>query len=78
MWAMRKVEVIPDVVGAIPKGLNKSLQNISIRVRPGHVQKAALLELQEYYEESLRYERWPDYCDPWLLAVTRSKGIFSV
>ena len=43
MWAMRKVEVIPDVVGAIPKGLNKSLQNISIRVRPGHVQKAALL-----------------------------------
>ena len=43
MWAMRKVEVIPDVVGAIPKGLNKSLQNIGIRVRPGHVQKAALL-----------------------------------
>ena len=26
-----------------PKGLNKSLQNIGIRVRPGHVQKAALL-----------------------------------
>ena len=40
---VRKVEVIPDVVGAIPKGLNKSLQNIGIRVRPGHVQKAALL-----------------------------------
>ena len=35
--------VIPDVVGAIPKGLNKSLQNIGIRVRPGHVQKDALL-----------------------------------
>ena len=43
MWAMRKVEVIPDVVGAIPKGLNKSPQNIGIRVRPEHVQKAALL-----------------------------------
>ena len=43
MWAMRKVEVIPDVVGAIPKDLNKSLQNIGIRARPGHVQKAALL-----------------------------------
>ena len=43
MWAMRKVEVITDVVGAIPKGLNKSLQNIGIRARPGHVQKAALL-----------------------------------
>ena len=37
MWAMRKVEVIPDVVGAIPKGMNYSLQNIGIRVRPGHV-----------------------------------------
>ena len=43
MWAMQKVEVIPDVVGAILKGLNKSLQNIGIRVRTGHVQKAALL-----------------------------------
>ena len=46
MWAMRKVEVIPVVVGAlgaIPKGLNKSLQNIGIRVRPEHVQKTALL-----------------------------------
>ena len=42
MWAMRKEEVIPDVVGAIPKGLNKSLQDLGIRVRPGHVQKAAL------------------------------------
>ena len=40
---MRKVKVIPDVVGAIPKGLNKSFQNIGIRVRPGHVQKAALV-----------------------------------
>ena len=43
---MRKVEVIPVVVGAlgaIPKGLNKSLQNIGIRVRPEHVQKTALL-----------------------------------
>ena len=40
MWAMRKVEVIPVVVealGAITKGLNKSLQNIGIRVRPEHV-----------------------------------------
>ena len=46
MWAMRKVEVIPVVVGAlgaIPKGLNKSLQNVGIRVRPEHVQKTALL-----------------------------------
>ena len=45
MWAMRKVEVIPVVVGAlgaIPKGLNKSLQNIVIRVGPEHVQKTAL------------------------------------
>ena len=31
MWAMRKVEVMPDVVGAIPKGLNKSLQNIGYK-----------------------------------------------
>ena len=46
MWAMRKVEVILVVVaalGAIPKGLNKSLQNIGIRVRPGHVKENALL-----------------------------------
>ena len=46
MWAMRKVGVILVVVGAldaIPNGLNKSLQNISIRVRPDHVQKTALL-----------------------------------
>ena len=45
MWAMRKVEVIPVVVGAlgaIPKGLNKSLPNIGIRA-PEHVQKTALL-----------------------------------
>ena len=43
---MRKVEVIPVVVGAlgaVSKGLNKSLQNIGIRVRPGQVQKTALL-----------------------------------
>ena len=46
MWAMRKLEVIMVVVAAlraIPKGLSKSLQNIGIRVRPGHVQKTALL-----------------------------------
>ena len=45
-WAMRKVEVIPLVVGAlgaIPKGLNKSLQNIAIRIRPGHLQKTSLV-----------------------------------
>ena len=43
---MRKVEVTPVVVGALgefPKGLNKSLQNIGIRVRPEQVQKTALL-----------------------------------
>ena len=43
---MQKVEVIPVVVGAlgaVSKGLNKSLQNIGIRVRPGQVQKTALL-----------------------------------
>jgi len=64
MWAMRKVEVhhIPVAVGAlgvIPKGLSKSLQNISIRVRPGHVQTTGFryYELQEYYEEFLRFER---------------------
>ena len=39
MWAMWKV----GALGAIPKGLNKSLQNIGIRVRPEHVQKTALL-----------------------------------
>ena len=36
MWAIRKVEVIPAVVGslgAIPKCLNNSLQNIGVRVR---------------------------------------------
>ena len=46
MRAMRKVEVILVAVGAlgaIPKGLNKSLQNIGIRARPEHVQKTALL-----------------------------------
>ena len=48
MWAMGQVKVhhIPVAVGAlgvIPKGLNKSLQNISIRVRPGHVQTTAFL-----------------------------------
>ena len=46
MWAMRKVQAIPVVVGAlgaIPKGLNKSLQNIGIIVRTGHVLKTALL-----------------------------------
>ena len=39
-----KMEVIPVVVGAlgaITEGLNKSLQNIGIRVRSGHVQKTA-------------------------------------
>ena len=43
---MRKVEVVPVVVGTlgeVSKGLNKSLQNIVIRVRPGQVQKTALL-----------------------------------
>ena len=25
-----------------------------------------------------RFERWLNPCDPWLLAVTRSKGIFPV
>ena len=42
--AMRKVQAIPVVVGAlraIPKGLNKLLQNIGVMVRLGHVQKAA-------------------------------------
>ena len=48
MWAMRKVEVqhIPVAVGAlgvIPKGLRKSLQDISKRVRPGHVQTPTAL-----------------------------------
>ena len=46
MSAMPKVEVIPVVVGAlgaIHKGLNKSLQNIGISVRSGNVQKTALL-----------------------------------
>ena len=41
------MEVIPVVVGTlgvVSKGLNKSLQNIGIRVRPGQVQKTALLE----------------------------------
>lgn len=55
MWAMRKVQAIPVVVGALgviqAKGLNKSLQNIDIIVRTGHVQKTALLrELQEYHK----------------------------
>ena len=43
---MRKAEVVPVVVGTlgvVSKGLNKSLQNIGIRVRPGQVQKTALL-----------------------------------
>ena len=64
MWAMRKVKVhnIPVAVGAlgvIPQCLNKSLQNISKRVRPGHVQTTAFryYELQEYNEEFLRFER---------------------
>ena len=64
MWAMRKVEVhhIPVAVGGlgvIPQGLNKSLQNISKRVRPGQVQTTAFryYELQEYNEEFLRVER---------------------
>ena len=48
MWAMGQVKVhhIPVAVGAlgvIPKGLSKSLQNISIRVRPGHAQATAFL-----------------------------------
>lgn len=46
MWAMRKVQAIPVVVGAlgaIIKGLNKSLQNIGIIIRTGHVLKTALL-----------------------------------
>ena len=45
-WATRKVEVITVVVGAlgaVPKGLNKSLQNIGLMVTRGHVQNTALL-----------------------------------
>ena len=64
MWAMRKVEVhhIPVAVrglGVIPQGLNKSLQNISKRVRSGQVQTTAFryYELQEYNEEFLRVKR---------------------
>ena len=67
MWAMPKVEVRPVAVGAlgaIPNGLNKSLQNIGISVRSGHVQKTALLELKGYCEEFLRFERCPEPCEP--------------
>ena len=46
MWAMRKVQAILVVVGAlgaIPKGLNKLRQNIGVMIRPGHVQKTTSL-----------------------------------
>ena len=54
---MQKVEVIPVVVGAlgaIPKGLNKSLRDIGIRVRPEHVQKTALLGTARILRRDLR------------------------
>ena len=61
---MRKVEVHHITVavgdlGVITKGLNKSLQNISKRVRSGQVQTTAFpyYELQECNEEFLRFER---------------------
>lgn len=71
MWAKRKVEVIPVVVGglrAIPRGLKKSLENIHcIRVIEKNTCRIPhYYELQEYCGEFLRFERWPDPCDPWL------------
>ena len=49
--AMRKVEVILVVLGALQFGgnLNRSRQHIGRRIRPGHVQrKRHYLELQEW------------------------------
>ena len=40
-----------------------------VRVRPGHVQKTALLGTAKIPRKVLWFERWPDPNDPWLLAV---------
>jgi len=37
------IPVVVGTLGVVSKGLNKSLQNIGIRVRPGQVQNTALL-----------------------------------
>ena len=37
------IPLVVGALGAIPKGLNKSLQNIAIRIRPGHLQKTSLV-----------------------------------
>ena len=39
---MIPVVVVLVALGAIPEGLNKSLQNVGIRLRPGDLPKIAL------------------------------------
>ena len=46
IWSMRKVEVIPVVVGAlgaIPKNLDKWIEKIGTKIKVEHIQKTATL-----------------------------------
>ena len=46
MWGMKKVTVIPVVIGAlgaVSKEFDKWIEKIRIDLRTGHVQKTALL-----------------------------------
>ena len=46
IWSMRKVEVIPVVVGAlgmITKNLDKWIEKIGIKIKAEHIQETAIL-----------------------------------
>ena len=55
----------PSILTDLKDGLSVSSVNSTVLVRQQGVQ---------YYQEFLRFEGWPDPCDPWLL-VTRSKSL---